>query len=233
MAKSPEEELIEAQERGLRAHRESVIWYLRQKLEASAEAQREMMETRIAREIEKSKSVLYKSRDAALAPHIDRIVGSPVGEGGPGSAKSTWRTEGQVALSEEKQSGTTDLGLSPEQIQLFEKENNDMMKHYEDTLDQVRYVRPSRKPGPRMLTTARTAERSMIEISELQSTLAQNLEMQSTRIDQLVEDTANTEVNVAGGNKQLKRASERFRPARYVYLACSVIRVFVILWNLI
>jgi hypothetical protein len=30
--------------------------------------------------------------------------------------------------------------LSPEQLQMFEKENQDMLKHYESTLDQVRYV---------------------------------------------------------------------------------------------
>ena len=30
--------------------------------------------------------------------------------------------------------------LSPEQLQLFARENQDMLKHYEDTLDQVRYV---------------------------------------------------------------------------------------------
>lgn len=29
--------------------------------------------------------------------------------------------------------------LSAEQLQMFEKENQDMMKHYEATLDQVRY----------------------------------------------------------------------------------------------
>jgi syntaxin 18 len=30
--------------------------------------------------------------------------------------------------------------LTQEQIQMFEKENQDMLKHYESTLDQVRYV---------------------------------------------------------------------------------------------
>jgi syntaxin 18 len=30
--------------------------------------------------------------------------------------------------------------LTPEQIQMFEKENQNMLKHYESTLDQVRFV---------------------------------------------------------------------------------------------
>ena len=73
----------------------------------------------------------------------------------------------------------------------------------------------------------------MVEISELQTTLAQNLEMQSTRIDHLVDDSANTELNVAGGNKQLKKASERFRPAQYVFYASCGLSAFLILWDLI
>lgn len=73
----------------------------------------------------------------------------------------------------------------------------------------------------------------MIEISELQTTLAQNLEMQSTRIDQMMEDSVNTEQNVVGGNKQLKRATERWRPAKFVFYVSCGLSAFLIAWDLI
>jgi syntaxin 18 len=73
----------------------------------------------------------------------------------------------------------------------------------------------------------------MIEISELQSTLAINLEMQATRIDMLVEDAGNTTENVTGGNKQLKRATERWRPARMVFYASCGLCAFLVTWDLI
>jgi syntaxin 18 len=73
----------------------------------------------------------------------------------------------------------------------------------------------------------------MVEISELQSTLAQNLALQSERIDVLVEDAANTEQNVVGGNKQLKRATERWRPAKFVFHATLGLCGFLVVWDLI
>lgn len=40
----------------------------------------------------------------------------------------------------EEQAHDVDDDLTPEQLQMFEKENQDMLKHYEATLDQVKYV---------------------------------------------------------------------------------------------
>ena len=138
--KSPDEELEAARESGLRAHRESVIWYLRRKLEAAAETQREMMETRIEREVERSKSVLYKTKDSAWAAQGSR---------GNGSMQSPTAFEGPDGLRSPQASGKKNagLGLSAEQMQMFDEENNDMLQHYEDTLDQVRCVQAC---GPRL-----------------------------------------------------------------------------------
>ena len=230
--RSPEDELEAARENGLRAHRESVIWYLRRKLGAAAEAQREMMETRIEREVERSKSVLYKTKDSAWTPQDNRSNGSMLSPTDFGKAGGLRSPEAATALSEAAGKKNADLGLSAEQLQLFQEENNDMLQHYEDTLDQVRYVQVLFFVIG-YLTAVRTAERSMVEISELQTTLAQNLELQSTRIDQLVEDSANTEQNVAGGNKQLKKASERFRPAQHLFYATCGLSAFLVLWDLI
>jgi len=42
-------------------------------------------------------------------------------------------------MEEEKKS--IEEQLTTEQLQLFERENGELMKHYEDALDQVRYIK--------------------------------------------------------------------------------------------
>lgn len=73
----------------------------------------------------------------------------------------------------------------------------------------------------------------MIEISEMQTTLASNLTMQSAQIDQLIRDSSHTEENVGGGNKELKKAAERRRPAKYLFYGSIGFSVLVVLYDLI
>ncbi|KZF25530.1 snare protein syntaxin-like protein 18/UFE1 [Xylona heveae TC161] len=212
-AASPEEEMDEARANGIKVHRESVLWYLRRKLEECGELQRSMMETRLTREVEKSKSALYKARGARGAWEIatgtvDDASWTTPSQQGSGAAKA--------ALMDTAEKEEVERQLSPEQLQLFAQENQNMLKHYEDTLDQVRM-----------------AERSLIEISELQTTLATNLATQSAHVDQLVADSDFTTVNVGGGNKELKRASERASTARMVFYAACGLSAFLITWDLL
>ena len=73
----------------------------------------------------------------------------------------------------------------------------------------------------------------MLEISELQTTLSGNLETQAAHIDQLVADSMYTTENVGGGNKELKRATERKSTARMVFFASCGLSLFLIGWDLI
>lgn len=131
-AKSPEEELEEAKSNSLKVHRESIIWYLQRQLEECGRFQSSMMEIRLTREVEKSKSVLYKAR--GTLPTTDDFAGANESySAGPDHGGKTGQFPDTDMLEVEQQ-------LSPEQLQLFAQENQDMLKHYEDTLDQVRYV---------------------------------------------------------------------------------------------
>ncbi|KAI9774601.1 MAG: hypothetical protein M1840_002850 [Geoglossum simile] len=213
-----EERLSEARFRSTNVHRESVIWYLRRKLEECGELQRGMMETRLVRELEKSKSALYKVQGTTTMPlkaNGDTSGVSPISGinamGGPRKG-----VEQNGALMDEQESREIEEQLSPEQLQLFAQENQDMLKHYEDTLDQVR-----------------TAERSLLEISELQTTLVSNLATQSEHIDLLVADSFQTTENVGGGNKQLKRAAERKSTAKYVFYGTVAFSGFLIIYDLL
>ena len=138
MEQSLEEDKLET----LKTVRESIIWFLQQRLEAAGHIQRGMMERRLEREIEKGRSVLYQARgnrnEASAAP-LDGDEGSTAQVGG---SSSQGRYGGNVAGLDIEDEARREIEqqLSPEQLQLFAKENNDMLKQYEDTMDQVRYV---------------------------------------------------------------------------------------------
>ncbi|GME24052.1 Snare protein syntaxin 18 ufe1 protein [Neofusicoccum parvum] len=201
-AKSPEEELEEAKQNTIKIHRDGVIWYLSRKLEEVSGFQASMMEIRLEREREKSKSVLYKARGLNL-PAMD----GPSGGHEAGAKAAGWdETSGQQVEQQ----------LSEEQLQLFAEENQDMLKHYEDTLDKVR-----------------ATERSLLEISELQSTLATNLFEQQAQIDQLVQDSHLTAENVGSGNKELKKATERKSIAQAIFYATCAMCGTLVVWDLI
>lgn len=138
----------------INVHRDSVLWYLGRKLQGAGELQRGMMERRLEREVEKGRSVLYKVRggvgvgvgvggveglDAAvICDGKGGMNGGHAGAGlGPGSSSGN---RGGGAPAEDESRTEIDQQLSADQLQLFARENQDMLKQYEDTLDQVRCV---------------------------------------------------------------------------------------------
>lgn len=82
-------------------------------------------------------------------------------------------------------------------------------------------------------TQNRSAETSLLSISELQTTLAANLDTQSSQISQLVQDSLSTSENVGGGNKQLKKAVERKSTARMVFWATVGLCGVLVGWDLV
>lgn len=86
-------------------------------------------------------------------------------------------------------------------------------------------------PGNVTLTVNRTAEKSLREISELQTQIVENLHMQSEHIGQIVDDGFNMTTNVGQGNKELKKASERGSTAKYVFYASCALSLFLVTWD--
>ncbi|KAL8767196.1 MAG: hypothetical protein Q9194_006050 [Teloschistes cf. exilis] len=209
---SPEEQWEQLGRETLKTWRESVIWYLKKNLEEAGETQRSMMDRRLQREVERSKSSLYKSRTPR---GVDIGLDDPYVRG-EGKGMNGYVGGGEMMVEEEERRRKGEEGLSEEQVQAFREENEGMLRHYEDTLDQVR-----------------TAEKSMLEISELQTTLVANLETQSSNIEQLVADSLNTTENIGSGNKELKRATERKSTARMVFFASCGLCAFLVTWDLV
>lgn len=209
-AKSPEEEREEAERKTIAAHRESVIVFLQRKLEEAGRVQTEMMDVRLSREVEKSKSVLYKSRMNGNIPYAQD-------EDAPAPTSPTRRKRPSTKIPP---NGTSfqqqPEELTQEQQLLFASENDEMVQHFTSQLSQI---------------TA--AEKSILEISQLQSTLVANIEMQAENIDQLVQDSYTTTENLGRGNKELKRASERRSTAQAIFYATCGFCTFLVVWDLI
>ncbi|KAI9682710.1 MAG: hypothetical protein M1829_006697 [Trizodia sp. TS-e1964] len=213
--KSQTEKLDDVRMKSVRMHRESVLWYLTRKLEECGQLHANMVQIRLEREVEKSKSILYKTQTAS-----SHVKGPAIAEGYRGMNKhgnvETNEKRKLAAHLNEEEKGYIEQQLNPEQLQLFAQENQSMLKHYEDTLDQVK-----------------TAERSLYEISQLQTTLASNLATQSAHIDQLVADSLTTAENVVSGNKELKKATERKSTAKYTFYAVCSFSLLMIIYDLV
>jgi syntaxin 18 len=82
-----------------------------------------------------------------------------------------------------------------------------------------------------MTDWGRSAESSLLEISELQTQLATNLAYQNVHIDNLMQDSMQTQENLARGNKELKKAAEQSSVARTAFLATVVFSSVVFVWD--
>lgn len=233
-SKSPEHAAAEDRAKTISTHRDSVLWLLRHHLQECVKTQQDMMEIRLMRDMEKNRSMLAKARgQGVVSMHNAASLIEP-----PGST-SEWRNGSSQALPRD-QAPSYDAAndLTPEQIQMFERDNQDMLKLYESTLDQVRYVNTDNTMSQHALvsdvnTWHRAAEKSLLEISELQTQLIDTLTTQSAGIEQLVADADATAGNVQGGNRQLTQATKKASPAKYTFFATCGLCAFLIAWDLI
>ncbi|PIG69627.1 SNARE protein (Ufe1) [Aspergillus arachidicola] len=189
--KSEEQVREEEGVRVMQVVRGSVVWFLRRGLEDVVSLQRGLVERRIERVL-----VVLVVLGGGFA--MDDTVG----------LKGAGMDESEVRAIEEE--------LSAEQLQLFEAENDAMVRYYEDTLSKVQ-----------------NAEKSLLEISSLQQTLVSHLSTQEEYISQLVTDAESTQTNIGRGNKELKRASERRSAAQAVFWGTVGLCTSLIVWDLI
>ena len=125
--KSPEHAEAEARMQQTEIHRDGVLWFLRQRLELVCRTQQDMMETRLKRELEKTRGML-----SMPATDFAEFPGTSSKASGSGQAGSSFSGDSSASAANQ--------GLTAEQMQMFEEGNQDMLKHYESSLDKVRYV---------------------------------------------------------------------------------------------
>ncbi|SMQ50981.1 unnamed protein product [Zymoseptoria tritici ST99CH_1A5] len=215
-ALSPEEHLEEGERKTLEAVRESVVVFLRGALERVGRLQSEMMDARLRREVEKGKSVLARARVESGIPNSTDLGTGDTGDMNGNIKKKTRQSADFTSDPSLSSDPTSSLNLTPEQTLLFASENNDLLNHYNTQLSSIQ-----------------GAEKSILEISELHSTLHANLAQQSEHIEQLVADSYLTTENLGKGNKELKRASERKSTAQAVFYGTVVFCGVLVVWDLV
>lgn len=130
ISKTAEHREAEEKAKFVGAHRESVLLMIKERLKECVKTRQDMVEVRIKRETEKSQSVLATAQGAQV-----RNLGLAPEPVSPGREK---RKASQTLPPEERPAYNPSEDLSPEQVQMFEKQNHDMLQHYESRLDQVR-----------------------------------------------------------------------------------------------
>ncbi|RAL03452.1 putative SNARE protein (Ufe1) [Aspergillus ibericus CBS 121593] len=207
-----EEEVREREkERNMKCVRESVLWYLGRKLREVVDVQRDLVERRVERVREKERSVLYNLHASGAAS----VKGMGVGMGWEMGGVDGMDGIGTAAKMDEEEVRAIESQLTPQQLQLFEEENESMVRYFEDVVGKVQ-----------------NAEKSLLEISSLQQTLVSHLATQEEYIGQLVTDASNTRGNIGEGNKELKRATERRSAAQAVFWGTVGLCTWLVVWDL-
>lgn len=103
--------------------------------------------------------------------------------------------------------------LPPEQLLELESESNALLNELEQSL-----------------ARAQSAEKALLEISQLQTNLAMHLASQNDRIQTLLEDAFQTSIDVSSANRQLESARTRNRRASKMIVYASLIISFVLLF---
>ncbi|KAF9104545.1 hypothetical protein BGX29_001719 [Mortierella sp. GBA35] len=230
----------------LAQHRQGVTLYLNERLASLATLHKDQYEVRIAREMEKRESSLFKAlpkatlggtngygmtqrrnfnetTSASTPPLLSSgsspytgVAGSLNGIGGNRSDSSKGISSSHDFHS--RHGETTDdqdfeQGLSAEERQMLEMENENIVRKLETELNQVRQL-----------------ETSMIELSTLHSTIQEHLEVQTQQTNRLHEEAQTAINHIDTGNEQLIKAGKRNNSTRKWILFFLILASFVLLF---
>lgn len=231
----------------LAQHRQGVTLYLNERLASLATLHKDQYEVRIAREMEKRESSLYKAlpkptqggangygmtqrrnfndTTSTATPPLS-VPGSPFtaaggprfnGVGGNRSDPSKGASSSHDYYSRQGGGPADDQdfeqGLTAQERQMLEMENENIVRKLETELNQVRQL-----------------ETSMIELSTLHSTIQEHLEIQTQQTNRLHEEAQTAINHIDAGNEQLIKAGKRNNSTRKWILFFLILASFVLLF---
>lgn len=188
----------ETQRKTVKTHRQAILWYLNDRLKDVSARHSAQQEVRLGRQTQKSKSKIHNV--------------SEIGE-------STTRNNSSLTAqleSKRKTNAYTDptahdalpealRDLTQTQLTQLENENSTLL----DELDVS-------------LSKAKAAEKSLYEISSIQTQLAQHLSTQTEMIQDLMADADQVQDDIEGANKQLESAKARNKKASKIIIYTSL-----------
>ncbi|GFZ47119.1 hypothetical protein JCM24511_04861 [Saitozyma sp. JCM 24511] len=191
------------------AHRASILWTLNSLLAKTSADLTNLQEERSRRRAERGRTLgegaAKEAARLAASSDLSSRAKSLFGGGTTPNSANGWTDEGISPKS-----STTAIipdgpriedQLSQEQLQQFESENNVLLEHMQSQLDSVL-----------------SAEKSLLEISALQTELVRHLVQQTEMVEKLYDEAVGSVAEVGKANEQLKKAKQRGSEARFFLL---------------
>lgn len=214
----------------LALHRAGMLWFLNEGLKTVSQKHSQQQEIRLNRQLERTKNTLHNVSEghinlAKMPLSTSTFTNTSFGlQGNDSSSNPGAEISGSLlssGLSNFDMSGgssyddmPTELrDLTPQQVQELETENTALLDELELSLNK-----------------AKAAEKSLMEISSLQSSLSAHLSTQNDHIQSLLNDSEQVHDDILKANKQLDSAKERNRKASKLIVMISLILAFVLLF---
>ncbi|XP_048585246.1 syntaxin-18 isoform X2 [Nematostella vectensis] len=170
----------------LNTHRDNVIEMLEEYLRVVCKLYSEQRAIRVKRAVD-------KKRISRLQPEHTRRKHDlfAKAECMPGHAPKARESnsENKPLIGEEVSKPDVEEELSPDEVQLFEQENNKLLEEMNNLVDEVRQI-----------------EGRVVEISQLQEIFSEKVLQQSGQIDRIYETAVGTTENVKDGNEHIREA---------------------------
>ena len=188
----------------IKAHRSSVLWTLNDRLAKTSANLTDLQEERSRRREERGRSLGGQAAKEAARLGVGKDKHTGLFEGitnglTPGSGNGAGAGMSDPIIPSNEPS--IESQLSPTQLQALESENSALLENMESTLSSVL-----------------SAERSLLEISSLQTELVKNLVQQTEITDRLYEEAVGSVGEMKKAGQQLTQAKKRGEEGRMFLL---------------
>ncbi|KAJ1920817.1 hypothetical protein H4219_001053 [Mycoemilia scoparia] len=188
------------------AHRSAVTWWLNHRLMQISKAHASMQRTRLNQKLEREMKQVAAGSNKTQSKHQP-----------PHNSAATTHLEdyNKNGMPGDDNDNDNDLSvqLSEQERQQLQIENEDVLKELDSTLDQVRNI-----------------QRSLLEISSIQSQLAQHLSHQAAQTERLYNEAVGAVESVEVGNMSLVSAHRHQSDTRKWVLFIVIVSSFVLLF---
>lgn len=191
------------------AHRASILWTLNSLLASASGGLSELQEERSKRRAERGRTLgegaakeaalMSVKQEHSLVTGGDKSIASLFGLAAPSSSSSGGLPPAMGVVPDDEP--PIESQLSAAQLQQFESENSTLLSNMQDQLDSVL-----------------AAEKSLLEVSALQTELVRHLVQQTELVDRLYDEAVGSVADVGNANVQLRQARDRAKDSRLFLL---------------
>ncbi|KAJ2660314.1 hypothetical protein IWW48_003023 [Coemansia sp. RSA 1200] len=193
----------------LAALQSSVVWWLNARLQDANQVHSEMQELYLRQKLERQHTVLSRQRD-----HTTPTTGSQNIATTTTSSRSATGSDNRTGERDDDGDDEVLKHLSDQELAQLQMENTSLVSEFENALDRVRET-----------------QRSIAEISALQTQLANELNAQMQLTEKLYDEAVGAVDDVSYGNEYLVSAKKHQASARkwvlFIFIVLSLVLMFL------